>query len=395
MKLSSKSKDYLIPEYSLTGDILSFLTCKLQYRYQNKGSLPPSRPLQLWFGEFIHGVMEEAYVEWKLNNDPFPWDWLEKIRPIEEKIDERMQARGLYPPDLEYFIPYQLPDDSSNINMKKPPQKILSQRTEAAINVWGKDIFPLIDSTEVLIKGLRKMPNLEKKDSRADYYCINGIIDVLSSVKIHEKLEKENSIIEYLKKTEEFKEYFKNSESGEYEIIIDYKGMRRPVYGSDTWKNHCKQILTYSWLKCRQDNSKPIIAGIIFYLNELVPVPEDLKSLKNEVVNNKNDVPIDYEDEMKIKNWEGKHDEYLFLSDKFKKDRSIRIIKVDDSLIMKALKEFDEVVGTIENSTIKESEGTPIKQAWKADGDERTCDACDFKNICSNYRSQNKDITIP
>ena len=103
MKLPPRSKSYIIPEYSLTGDLLSFLTCNLQYRYQNKGTLPPYKPVQRWFGEFIHGVLEEAYLQWNSDNKEFPWNWKNDIRPIEDMIDVRLQVDGLYPYDEDLF----------------------------------------------------------------------------------------------------------------------------------------------------------------------------------------------------------------------------------------------------------------------------------------------------
>ena len=169
MKLSTRSREYIIPEYSLTGDLLSFLTCNLQYRYQNKGNLPPSMPVQLWFGEFIHGALEEAFLKWKKysNTDQlaFPWDWEEEIKPIEDLITGRLKVKGLNPP-YEY------------VNNYGPKDNIYSARLERSINLWGPHLFPLIEDTEVLIKGLRE---LKDENARSDYYSINGVVDVLSS----------------------------------------------------------------------------------------------------------------------------------------------------------------------------------------------------------------------
>lgn len=410
MKLPSRSKTYMIPEYSLTGDLLSFLTCNLQYRYQNKGTLPPSKPVQRWFGEFIHGVLEEAYLQWDLNNKSFPWDWKSDIRPIEDMIDIRLQVGGLYPYDEDLF--YSLLNSELELEdlNEHDHKKLASARAEKAINIWGPHLFPLINSSELLIKGIRKMPNYDENISRSNYYGINGVVDVLSSLKINKNLNQtnldnyNNMIVEFLKKDKKFQQKIANHNAGdEYEIIIDYKGMKRPPQQSkddfnNPWENHKQQILTYSWLRSQQEDAKPIFAGIVFYLNELVPSKEDLVLIKEEIANDLTDGAIDYskysEDVDLIMNWD-KDDKAPELSEEFKIERSIRIIDIDESEIESSLNKFDSVVFNIESSLIKEIKGCKIQDAWKADSDERTCSACDFRSFCKNNSVKTKDIKIP
>ena len=405
MKLPSKSKPYMIPEYSLTGDLLSFLTCNLQYRYQNKGTLPPSKPVQRWFGEFIHGVLEEAYLEWDYKKTSFPWDWLEDIRPIEEQIDLRLQTRGLYPYDEDLFFSMSNHPEVEYLN-EHDHKKLASARAEKAINIWGKHLFPLIDSSEHLIKGVRPMPNFDKHRSRSNYYGINGVVDVLTSMKINDLEQSnldnyDNMIIEYLERNPDFQKRVRESDSEDYEIIIDYKGMKRPPTSigdskaEDKWETHKQQILTYSWLRSKQEDAKPIVAGIIFYLNELVPSKEDLVLIKEELRNGLTDVGEKYPEDVElIENWE-EDDKAPALSDEFKIDRSIRIISVDESEKNDALLKFDSVVANIEESLIKEMQGRKIQEAWKADSDERNCSACDFRTFCKNNSVKTKDIKIP
>jgi CRISPR/Cas system-associated exonuclease Cas4 (RecB family) len=409
VKLPSRSKAYIIPEYSLTGDLLSFLTCNLQYRYQNKGTLPPSKPVQRWFGEFIHGVLEEAFIQWKYNNTQFPWDWKEDIRPIEDMIDSRLQVRGLYPHDEDLFFSIlNQPDGNMTIDdlNEHDHKKLASARAEKAINIWGKHLFPLIDSSELLIKGIRQMPNYDKNKSRSNYYGINGVVDVLTSMKINDLEQStldtfDNKIIKFLKKDPDFQKRVLEFENDEYEIIIDYKGMKRPPVKvanekiEDKWETHKQQILTYSWLRSKQEDAKPIIAGIIFYLNELVPSKEDLVLIKDELNNDLTDVGAEFEDDFDlINNWE-EEDKAPDLSDEFKIARSIRIINVDDEETNTALLKFDSVVANIEDSLIKEMKGCKIQDAWKADSDERTCSACDFRTFCKNNSVKTKDFKIP
>src|SRR5271157_4185039 len=99
MTLTVKHPPYVMPSYSLTGDLLAYLNCGLQYRYHNRGALPPSKPVQLWFGEFIHGVMEASYRQWHETPVDFPWgDGV--LLPIEALIIQRLGARGIWPRNI-------------------------------------------------------------------------------------------------------------------------------------------------------------------------------------------------------------------------------------------------------------------------------------------------------
>lgn len=396
MPLSVREQPYKIPEYSLTGDLLAYLTCGLQYRYHNKGSLPPSTPVQLWFGEFIHSVMEEAYLEWQQNQQRrrFPWSWDPEVRDIELQINRRLRARGLSPPP-RLFCPY----DSSFTQQgwcpdpNHPHKLIASERTEAAINTWGQHLFPLIDEAEVRLKGIRAMLNYRPGVSRCNYYGITGVIDVISSVDL-QNAPSGNLILHYISQNPELQEIINDLASPEYEIIIDYKGMRRPPINDPTWQHHEWQILTYAWLRTQQPQSRPIVAGIIFYLNELALSQEDIRRLQNDVRDNSTDIMPQGLDSQSIQNWR-RNTTPPTLSRPFKEQRSIKIISVDDIHVQNSLQAFDNVVGNIESCVLSEMSGRGITSSWSPNPIERNCTACDFKIFCPDPAPRRYHPTVP
>lgn len=396
MSLSSRPSPYIIPEYSLTGDLLSYLTCGLQYRYNNRGSLPPSTPVQLWFGEFIHGVMEEAYRDWRTNQRRFPWTWNPEVRNIELQIDRRLRARGLNPPP-RLFCTYNTGDLNQGVcpDINHPHQLVASRRAEAAINTWGPHLFPLIDDWEVRLKGIRPMPNYEEGISRSNYYGITGIIDVISSVNL-QNAPSGNLILHNLNNNSQTQDIIGSLTTPEYEIIIDYKGMRRPPSNDPnnrTWKYHEWQILTYAWLRSRRPGAKRVVAGLLFYFNELIPLRDDIFSLKKEINRSQTDVIPTGLDLRAINNWRI-GTQLPNISTTLKEQRSIRIVPVDDISILRGLDNFDNVVSDIENSVLGEISGNSVKNCWTCNPVERTCDACDFKTFCPRP-SRNYLPTVP
>jgi hypothetical protein len=371
MKLSVRPKVYSLPSYSLTGDLLGFLRCGLQYRYTRLGKLPPSRPVQLWFGEFIHGVLEEAFRRYqdRLRRGESalpPWS-REELDSVIELIKKRLSARGLVPWDEDL-------------------EELGDLRAEAAIQELGPHLFPLIHRAEVRLYGARPLPEIDKawEFRVADRYEMVGVIDVVTHVELQDPRLKNNPIVRAVLAA------LPAVPKGKFEVIIDYKGMRRPPSsGGNYWAQYAWQLQTYGELRRRQPDALPVAAGVLVYLNELFPTRTDFETTKREIASGKTDVipTIGSEEEALIKGWSVREKEVPILPLAYRLQRSLRVLPIDDNSIAQALTAFDDVVKRIETCRGKEARGVGVMTAWERNpGDENTCAVCDSRTHCPDYQ---------
>lgn len=420
MNVSIRKADKIVPEYSLTGDLQSHRRCPRQYRLYNLAALPPSKPVQQWFGEFIHGVMEEACLRWRDDDDyrTFPWDWHTLILPIEMEIYARLQAKGLKaPPGL--FRRY----DRVNDGDPKTLRRLASYRAEAAISTWAPSLFPLVTSVEVRLKGSRRIPpDVPSAITRADRYSVTGVVDVLSAVDLRKS--PDNPIVRKLLENSVVRTELEGT--SDFDVIVDYKGMRRPIPPDSsqpdnrTWEEQAWQLQTYSWLRQQQAPDRRVIAGVLLYLNELVPARADIKELIRESGDGGHpiltDLPAtkdDWDDATAYARAVAEAsatqsvdddllDEYDLASDrpvmKLLRERSFRLVPIDQFTVKEGLANFDRTVADIEGCVHMEGQFGDIKSAWKPSFERRTCTACDFKYHCEATVSQkgfSNDPTVP
>ena len=374
MKLEVRPPRHVVPSYSLTGDLLSYLRCRLQYRYHNGSSLPPSRPVQMWFGEFLHGTLEMAYRYWKENEcergagPSLPWpcnvrewrgsepDWANHdIGKFGDTVETALQQQG------------------KQVRSSHARESAY-RRVETAVNELGPHLFPLIASAERKVIGTRPVPSSQKA-LRCVNYEVHGVIDVLTNVTLSTARDGNiirNKVLDTCKLPE-----------GEYEVIVDYKGSRRPLVNEQFWDQGDWQIQTYAWLRGRQADALPVAAGILVYVNELTPGREEMEYIRRGVSSGTTDeFPAGgSRDEQLARMWrDGMDSQQLSLS--FRLRRAIRVIPISRESTEGALASFDDVVRRAEEDIVAEAT-SGILQAWAPNSeDEGTCTACDFRHFC-------------
>ncbi len=378
MRLSKRPPIYTLPSYSLTGDLVAFLRCGLQYRYTRIGHLPPTRPVQAWFGQFVHGVLEEAYRRYDASrregkNDVPPWPE-PRVQEVCDLIKRRLAAQGLFPWD-------------ENL------ERLGNARAEVAVNELGPELFPLIHRAEVRLTGARKLPTTKIPDKyrvrEADRYEIAGIVDVVTHVELGDPTLQDNKLLSAIL------QQLPQDPPESFEVIVDYKGMRRPPLevpsnvGPSFWDIYGWQVQTYAHLRGAHEDSLPVIAGAIIYLNELRPTAGDLSSLRKEIRAGTTDVapPPGSEAGKILNDWNGKEEPPTLPLD-FRLQRALRVVEVTPETVQTSLQEFDDVVARVETCRGRELVEERVISSWEKNPSyESTCTVCDFRTFCPDYRA--------
>lgn len=367
MPLSVRPPVQTLPSYSLTSDLLGFLRCGLQYRYSRISNLPPSHPVQLWFGQFIHAVLDESYREYKESNSKLPPWPRDKVDDIMKRINRRLSARNIH-----------CWDEASEL--------LGEQRAISAVNELGPLLFPLINQSEVRVRGARKLLKGNGKARNIERYEMLGVIDVVTQVELFNPKFNGNTLLELMV------EELPGTPPPEFEVIVDYKGMKRPDL-ADKGTSHADiyewQVHTYAHLR-ESLSTKKVIAGVLVYLNELVPTKTDLHRLQKALEVREKGVilpEIGSLDEKVLRAWKAPSQNLPSLSLEFRLKRAVRVIPITQASINQSLNQFDQTVGRIEKCLEEEALKGGVIEAWEKNANhEPTCKACDSKTFCPEFK---------
>ena len=411
---------YQIPSYSLTGDLLAFQRCGLRYRFHGIGKLPETRPIQRWYGVFVHACLDEAhrfYEEFKAGSQTLPPWHRDKVTEITQLVSERLDAQGLQAGSRAV-------EDSA------------FKRVERVLHEAGPSLLPLIIRTETRVTATRPLPpNPPTRSFRVvDRYEVAGVIDAVAELDPADS----GPVAQAMRSTLEL------GMGNGATIVIDYKGMRRPTglrpsatetrlnpmaspgsaldsSSAKTWPgmaetpaNHDDpdpdarlmdedrptdwtipewQVTTYAELWSTGRSLRHPLAGVVMYVNEMHPSEADFKEFQHEVRMGSTDVLPEGTLLGEVLEWrEGNPLPALPLA--FRLRRAFRAVPVGQGDMRIAAREFAKVVDAIEQCLAREHFGEAVRAVWPQQPNP-TCPACDVRFSCPAFPASGTVSGLP
>ena len=316
-----------VPVYSLTGDLVNYTRCPYQYRLFTRTGVRESHPAQRWYGQFLHRGMRLAYDQWNESSiQPAEFEWHgtsgnERFQSLVDEVVRSLRAEGLFRPGNT--------------------QDLAARRLLRAIRLLGSELFPLVKESEVRLNAVR-----ECDSAPFGLYQMTGVIDVLAVANFGKP--GTNALVDVMGELLEDSGYALG-EVGE--VVVDYKGVTRERLDASGLDIARSQVLTYAWLRNREEGTDIVQAGVLCLVDELLPDGAD-----------PNYTPTGTEAREMLR-------------------RSIEIVPVSKTLTDKGTAVFDSTVAEIEEA-LKAEVDEDLPSVWVPRPERRTCTACDAKWHC-------------
>jgi len=201
------SKTSLKRRYSITGDIMTYRTCRKQYGYFNEMGFVPPYEIPWSYGRMVHDTLDFAHRHYKgdiegVDGGQVPSDY--DIETYFNSVVNAMRAQN-----------------TCQVSQKASERAL--QKIKEFNRIEGPKIYPKIKDTEHHLQ------------AKVDEYIIEGVVDVIM----------ERDRIE----------------------IMDYKVSKKPPEGDPKYRDYRSQLQTYAELYRKKNGQYPD-RGSIYFIGE-------------------------------------------------------------------------------------------------------------------------------
>ena len=357
MGSGSNHKTSQMHELSMSGDLMTFRQCPLQYRCYNVLGLPRSNKDPLWNSEFICELEREAYHQWRSTGRKIKDR--QSIGLMSRQVDGFLRSQGMRPHPKTYE------DDVEGIS-----GKLMNLRAHETVCFLMDHLFPLVTENDAVFRYCDdRMP-----------FSMTGSAGVMDGNTIL-NAESSNVLAQIIKQSVE-------SLSSDSKVIFEIRGTERPLQEDEGSNKDSHTTYIHALMGMRMsdnDEAGRIAAGVILYLNELRLSKRARKALYAYLEDSDDDDDIDILLELE----DGEQP-----SIESRMRRCIRVVPYDSVSSRKAINDMSRIgMEIIRAHQSDEEDPSAVRSHWEPGNyDERRCKECDLALSCASVPDENKGI---
>lgn len=388
----TNKKRAVIRDFSISGDLIPYRRCGLQYRHYGVDNLPRSDVSRLWASNFIEAFEKEAYHAWcikkELGVDRNVSNELSRI------VNRSLRTKGLIPNPISYE------DDPNGVS-----EKLMNLRAYDVLTFLVNDLFPLICDNNIAIRYRDSSMNISSKDcdDSEDMHIYNDFVGF--SIYDTCGLIRGISILEAPENNPIRKAFGSDIEriTNDSEVLFQICGMNSPL--NKTSGRHevlFEELRALMEMRNRNTISEgpKVVAGILLFLNELHISKRMMKAEQIRMYDPNVEIDLDDMDAV-LEMEDGNQPSW-----DYRLKKCIKVEYYDQKICSRNLGSIVQL-GTEISTNMEQDIMDPsnLISRWEpGQYDEILCSSCDFRYCCPEVplekryiissKEQNDDTTI-